>query len=274
MNADPSNSSSANIVSNSNLVVYIQSVPMSQSAVPDELNQAQLLECQNILGYQFVDSVLLTRCLTHASAARVRLESNERMEFLGDAILGAAVCEALYERFPQASEGELTRIKSVVVSRATCARLVRQMNLVKFLILGKGITQSAVIPGSVLATAFEAIIGGIYLDGGYEPAKEFIVRVVDVDIIRVAESSVGVNHKSIFQQRVQKHTGETPFYRVLNEKGPDHSKSFQVEAIVGENSYSPAWGESKKIAEQRAAENALSELNGDEPPHASSEPSD
>ncbi len=247
---------------------------MSQTSVPDELTQAQLLECQEILGYEFVDQALLTRCLTHASAARIRLESNERMEFLGDAILGAAVCETLYQRFPQASEGELTRIKSVVVSRATCARLVRKMKIIKFLILGKGITTSAIVPNSVLATAYEAVIGGIYLDSGYDAAKEFIVRSIDVDITRAAESSVGVNHKSIFQQRIQKDIGETPIYRVLSEVGPDHSKLFQVIAIVGEKSYPPAWGSSKKIAEQRAAENALAELNGDEPPHHSNEPAD
>lgn len=247
---------------------------MSQNSVPDELNQDQLLECQEILGYTFVDQTLLTRCLTHASAARIRLESNERMEFLGDAILGAAVCDTLYERFPQASEGELTRIKSVVVSRAACARLVQRMDVTKFLILGKGITTSAVVPGSVLATAFEAIIGGIYLDGGYAAAKAFIVRAVADEITHAAESSVGVNHKSIFQQRIQKNAGETPIYKVLDEKGPDHSKSFQVAAIVGDKNHPPAWGPSKKIAEQRAAENALAELDGDQPPHDSGESCD
>ena len=246
---------------------------MSQNSVPDELNPEQLLECQKILGYEFADRTLLTRCLTHASASRIRLESNERMEFLGDAILGAAVCDTLYERFPQASEGELTRIKSVVVSRATCARLVRKMKITPFLVLGKGITTSAVVPGSVLATAFEAIIGGIYLDGGYDAAKEFIVRTIDVEITRAAESSVGVNHKSLFQQRVQKESGDTPVYQVLEEKGPDHAKMFQIVAIVGETTYPPAWGLSKKAAEQWAAENALATLNGELPPHGPEETS-
>lgn len=240
---------------------------MSQNAVPDGLSPSELDECQDILQYRFQDLELLVRCLTHASAARTRLESNERMEFLGDAIFGAAICEKLFEQFPQSSEGELTRIKSVVVSRATCARLVRQLQLPRFLILGRGITMSAHIPNSVLATAFEAIIGGIYLDGGYDAAKQFICRVTERDIIRAAESTVGVNYKSLLQQRIQKEVGETPVYEVQGERGPDHSKDFLVRAVVGEQSYAPAWGASKKEAEQRAAQNALAALDGCSPPH-------
>ncbi|MBT5019094.1 ribonuclease III [Planctomicrobium sp.] len=237
------------------------------SPIPDEPTPDQLLHCQEVIQYSFQDKKHLLRCLTHASAARTRLESNERMEFLGDAILGAAVCEALYEQFPEGSEGELTRIKSVVVSRATCARIVKRMKLEQFLVLGKGITTSSVIPGSVLATAFEAIIGGIYLDSGYAAAKEFIIRVIQIEITRAAESSVGVNYKSLFQQRIQKSTGEAPAYRVLNEEGPDHSKFFQVVATVGEEEFPAAWGPSKKIAEQRAAHNAISQLDGEDVPH-------
>lgn len=238
------------------------------ASIPEELAPELLVECQQVLDYTFINQDYLVRCLTHASAARTRLESNERMEFLGDAILGAAVCESLYERYPDSSEGELTRIKSVVVSRATCARIIRRLKLDRFLILGKGITTSATIPGSVLATAFEAIVGGIYLDSGYESAKKFVNRVLDKEVTRAAESSIGVNYKSLFQQRIQKDTGVAPVYRVLNEQGPDHSKSFQVVASVGEEDFSPAWGPSKKIAEQRAAENALSQLNGEVVPHS------
>lgn len=240
---------------------------MSSAIPPDEISAGDLDRCQQILGYQFTDPELMVRCLTHASAARTRLESNERMEFLGDAILGAVVCEELFDRFPNASEGELTRIKSVVVSRATCARIVRRLQLLPLLILGKGITMTSQIPSSVLATAFEAIIGGIYIDGGFEAARRFIIDVISKEITRAAESSIGVNFKSIFQQRVQKELGLTPIYYVLDERGPDHLKSFQVAARVGEDDYTPAWGNSKKIAEQRAAENALAQLDGEEPPH-------
>ena len=240
---------------------------MVDPTVPEIPTAAELLQCQEILGYHFRDQSLLVRCLTHASAARIRLESNERMEFLGDAILGAAICVELFDRFPEASEGELTRIKSVVVSRATCARLIRDYRLDQFFVLGKGITSNSEIPNSVLATAFEAIIGGIYLDGGYEDACAFVRRVTHRDIIRAAESAVGVNYKSLFQQRIQKTHGETPVYTVMNERGPDHSKVFQVTAVVGEETFVPAWGPSKKIAEQRAARNALAQLDGESIPH-------
>ncbi len=220
-------------------------------------------ECEEILQYRFRDRELLLRCLTHASAARTRLDSNERLEFLGDAILGAVVCEMLYEMFPSSSEGELTRIKSVVVSRTHCARIVQDLRLTPFLILGKGISTHLNVPGSILATAFEALIGGIYLDGGYDQARNFIRRVIETDVTDAAESAIGVNYKSLFQQRMQRVCGETPIYRVLEERGPDHSKCFQITAIVGERKFPPAWGHSKKLAEQRAAHHALCELDGE-----------
>lgn len=240
---------------------------MPQPEAPEELSAERLKDCEAVLGYAFDDPRLLLRCLTHASASRTRLESNERLEFLGDAILGAAVCEALFERFPDSSEGELTRIKSVVVSRATCARIIRELNLQPYLVLGKGISAHVHVPNSVLATAFEAIIGGIYLDGGYDAAREFVIRVLQDEMTRAAESAIGVNYKSLFQQRSQRVFGQTPVYEVLDERGPDHSKCFKISALVGERKFTPAWGASKKVAEQRAAHNALSELDGDPLPN-------
>ncbi len=230
-------------------------------------NLESLRQCEEMLLYSFTDKNLLQICLTHASAARSRLESNERIEFLGDAILGAVICEALYDQFPDSSEGELTRIKSVVVSRSTCAKIMRAEKLEKFLLLGKGISTHLPTPFSVLATALEAIIGGIYLDGGYEAAKEYVLRVTQESINNAAESTMGVNHKSLFQQRTQRTFGETPIYKVVDEKGPDHSKCFKMQAIVGQREFAPAWGNSKKSAEQRAAQNAISELDGIVIPH-------
>ncbi|WP_437185160.1 ribonuclease III [Planctomicrobium sp. SH668] len=223
---------------------------------------------ESILKYTFQDKSLLQTCFTHASAARSRLESNERLEFLGDAILGAVVCEMLYEQFPDSSEGELTRIKSVVVSRSTCARIISKLKLQGFLVLGKGISAHSQVPTSILSTAFEAIIGGVYLDGGYDAARDYIRWIIAEDVASAAESAIGVNYKSLFQQRTQRLFSETPLYTVLDERGPDHAKCFLVSAVVGEKSYSPAWGQSKKIAEQRAAHNALSELDGTPLPHS------
>src|SRR5271163_3726110 len=130
-------------------------------------SEAEILEeCQKALGYQFSHPELLRGALTHTSGANTRLASNERMEFLGDAVLGLVTCEQLYLRFPDYQEGDLTKVKSAVVSRRTCARFSRQLGLGEFLFLGKGMNYESNIPSNILADVYESIVGGIYLDGG------------------------------------------------------------------------------------------------------------
>lgn len=227
----------------------------------------RLAACEAILGHTFRDRQLLERCLTHASIARTRLESNERLEFLGDAIFGAITCELLYHQFPDETEGELTRIKSVLVSRTTCARMSEQMGLDHCLILGKGLSCIDQVPSSVVAAVFESIVAGIYLDGGWEAAQRFVRRWIEPEIQRVFETSHGKNFKSLLQQIAQKSLGATPGYQLLDEKGPDHSKCFKVAAVVGNQTYPAAWGPNKKEAEQRAAENAWCLLQGQPVPY-------
>jgi ribonuclease-3 len=227
-----------------------------------------LRRCQERIGYTFTDESLLVAALTHASGAQHRLVSNERLEFLGDAILGATVCEFLFRRFPALLEGDLTKIKSVVVSRQTCAKISRQLGLEEFLILGKGMTTSPHIPVSLLAGVFESLVAAIYLDGGFEPARSFIERCVSDEIESVAGGDHGGNYKSLLQQVAQRDFNLTPTYQLLDEKGPDHSKAFKISAQIGDQRYPPAWGKNKKEAEQRAALNALSELSGDAAPYA------
>jgi ribonuclease-3 len=222
--------------------------------------------CERVLGYSFRDGSLLRAALTHASVADHRLASNERLEFLGDAILGAVVCDRLYREFPESLEGSLTRIKSVVVSRRTCAKVSRRLGLDEFLILGKGMGSPDQTPDSVLAAVFEALIGAVYLDGGMEPAREFIERELRAEIEAAAVDQGGQNFKSELQQSSQRQFGETPTYLLLDEKGPDHSKCFKVAAQIGEQRFAAAWGPNKKDAEQRAARNALCQLAGDPPP--------
>src|SRR6266550_7755422 len=130
-----------------------------------------LEECQEAIGYRFIKLGLLRAALTHTSGADTRLASNERMEFLGDSVLGLVVCEQLYLRFPDYQEGDMTKIKSVVVSRRTCARISRVLNLGDFLFLGKGMHLHSVVPASLLADVFESLVPAIYLDGGLEPAR-------------------------------------------------------------------------------------------------------
>ena len=225
-----------------------------------------LATCQEILQYTFRDRALLQSALTHASGADHRLASNERLEFLGDAILGAVVCDLVYRLFPEALEGELTRIKSQVVSRRTCTKISRGMGLQAFLVLGKGMGGPSQAPPSVLADVFEGLVGAIYLDGGMEAASDFITRLVEPEI-ELAMVGQGTNHKSQLQQLAQRQFAETPTYRVLDEKGPEHSKCFKISAQIGNRNFAPAWGPSKKDAEQRAARNALHQITGEPVPN-------
>jgi ribonuclease-3 len=225
-----------------------------------------LKRCEQRLGYEFTDKELFRSALTHASGADHRLVSNERLEFLGDAILGAVVCEMLYRQYPDFLEGELTRVKSVVVSRQTCAKISEALGMEEFLILGKGMMTHPKVPSSLLADVFESLIAAIYLDGGDAPARHFIEDHVGPEIEPAADGALGGNYKSLLQQLAQRDFGTTPTYQLLDEKGPDHSKCFKIAAQLAGNRYQAAWGRNKKEAEQRAARNALNELSGQAPP--------
>jgi ribonuclease III len=228
---------------------------------------SKLALCEEALQYRFRDRAFLELALTHASVARMRIESNERLEFLGDAILGGIICEALYHRFPDQPEGELTRIKSSLVSRNTCARVAEQLGLSEFLILGKGLLTHQHIPPSILAGVFESVVAAVYLDGGHEAVRAFLERAMAPELDLEVEPRLSRNYKSMLQQMSQKQFGATPLYQVLDEKGPDHSKCFKISAAIGSQAYAAAWGSSKKEAEQRAALNALCEIEGKPVPH-------
>ena len=230
------------------------------------LDDSLLADFQRLIDYRFRDLSLLKAALTHASGADHRLASNERLEFLGDAILGAIVCERLYLNFPAYLEGELTRIKSVVVSRRTCAKLSQKLGFEGFLVLGKGMSIHEQTPASVLADVFESVVGAIFLDGGIDAAREFVVRHLEPEIDATVDGQGGLNYKSHLQQTAQRQFGATPIYLLLDEKGPDHLKCFKVSAQIGRQRYGSAWGPTKKDAEQRAALNALSQLAGDPVP--------
>jgi ribonuclease-3 len=229
--------------------------------------EEMLRQCEEALEYQFQDRDLLRNCLTHASGANHRLASNERLEFLGDAIMGAVICEMLFRLYPEETEGELTRIKSIVVSRQTCARVSEAMGLPKSLVLGKGLAVNEAVPMSVAAAVYEALIAGVYLDGGLEPTKRVLARTMGPEIELAGGIDHGRNFKSLLQQLAQKKFGATPYYLLLDEKGPDHSKCFKVAAQIGAHTYHPAWGANKKAAEQRAAQNAVFEIEGRPVPH-------
>ncbi len=229
----------------------------------------EILElCQERIGYRFRDPDLLRAALTHSSSAGTRIESNERMEFLGDSVLGLVICRELYDQLPNAMEGELTKIKSAVVSRKVCAEVAEQIGLPEALVLGQGIDGGEHLPRSLAAAALEAVIAAIYLDGGLEPAARFILNHMGPALRAATESEHQFNYKSQLQQYAQRTLSTTPRYELLDEKGPDHSKCFEIAVVISDRQFPSAWGPSKKEAEQKAARLALIELGALSPEEA------
>ena len=241
---------------------------MSKSDLSPFNEKSLLDDCQEVLGYRFRRPELLRAALTHTSGANTRLASNERMEFLGDSILGLVTCELLYQRFPEYQEGDLTKVKSVVVSRKTCAEFSRLLGIDDFLFLGKGMDGPGEVPMNVLADTFEAVVAAVFLDAGFDAAKQFLLEFIEPEIEAVAVLATASNAKSQLQQVAQKDYGGTPRYLILDEQGPDHDKCFKIVADINGNRFPPAWGRNKKDAELKAALNALAFIRGDTVPHS------
>ena len=222
--------------------------------------EESLSRAQEIMGVVFRDQAHIELALRHASHSESRLDSNERMEFLGDAVLGMVVCERIYELFPEALEGEMTKVKSTVVSRKTCADIAERLELEQLLLLGKGMQTQDRLPRSLAAAVFESVIAAVYLDQGFAATKAFLLPLLDPYITEAERSGHQQNFKSVLQQHAQAEYGESPCYRILDEKGPDHAKAFKVGVELAGKVFEPCWGQSKKQAEQQAAEVALHEL--------------
>lgn len=224
------------------------------------LDDATLSQAQSILGYTFRDVALLDTALTHASIAEARLVSNERLEFLGDAVLGMIVCEYLYASFPGLLEGDLTKIKSAAVSRRMCARIASELQLDHLLLLGKGMKTRSALPSSLSAAVLESVIGAMYLDAGLERVRAFLLPLLAPHIDQAASSGHQQNFKSVLQQYAQRELDASPAYLLLDEKGPDHAKCFEVAVEVATRRFPSCWAASKKQAEQQAALLALETL--------------
>ena len=214
-------------------------------------------KAQEILGYAFNDIDLLDLALRHASISESRLDSNERLEFLGDAILGMIVCERIFMRFPTYLEGEMTKIKSLAVSRKICAKIAIQLGLDQLIIVGKGMQTQSKLPQSLAAAVLESIIAALYIDGGMQVVRDFLEPLLDPLLDEAVQSGHQHNFKSVLQQHAQRTIGASPCYRILDEKGPDHAKAFYIAVELNGNQFEPCWGKSKKAAEQQAALNAL-----------------
>jgi len=235
---------------------------MTQAGIPTSTSPETLSleQAEAILEHRFESPELLAQALTHASIADHRLGSNERLEFLGDAVLGMIVCEEIFRQYPTLQEGDLTKIKSAVVSRETCAKAAKAIGIDRIVLLGKGMNDRIELPTSLAAGAYEAVLGAIFLDGGMSVARTFVLRSMKRHIARAVESGHQHNFKSALQQIAQQNFSQTPQYVMLDEKGPDHAKCFEVCVEIGARRYESSWGRSKKRAEQQAALNAMLEM--------------
>jgi len=222
-------------------------------------------ELQRTLGVPFEQQELLTQALTHSSYANenpgTAPSSNERLEFLGDAILGLIVAENLFEDFPTMAEGEMTRLRSILVKQDTLARVAETINLGSYLYLGKGEESSGGREKPAhLARALEALIAAVYLDHGYEVTDQFVLEILDVELANILYQGTIVDYKSQLQELLQAKAQQTPVYNLIETEGPDHDKKFTVEVKLGNEVLATGTGRSKKKAETEAARIALEKL--------------
>lgn len=225
-----------------------------------------LATLQQNLGVLFTDASLLEQALVHSSHVNenpgATPTSNERLEFLGDAVLSQIVALKLYQDFPRLAEGKMTKLRAALVRRDTLARMARSIGLGDHLYLGKGEEASGgrSKPAN-LAGAMEAVIAAVFLDQGSATARDFTLRLLDAELQKVVSQNIGIDYKSELQELIQAKEQRAPTYHVIEETGPPHDKKFTVEVRTGETVLSRGSGKSKKAAEAEAARQALEELS-------------
>lgn len=250
-------------------VVTLPVVPRMDTPPRGALRDLERVEgLQADLGIRFNDPTQLREALTHRSYLNEigqSWPSNERLEFLGDSVLGLISTDYLYARFPKLGEGELTNLRSALVRTETLARFAQEIDLGRYLFLGRGeeISQGRSRPAG-LACAFEALLGALYRDQGYAHTREFALRFIDPELKSVVEGRLHKNAKSVLQELVQARMQQTPTYHLVRESGPDHAKEFLVEVRIGFRVLGEGNDRSKRGAEQAAAENALAALQLEE----------
>ena len=227
--------------------------------------EKNLAALEQKIGYQFRNRQLLVKALTHSSYANEKklgkLGCNERLEFLGDAVLELISSDFLYHRFPQIPEGELTKKRASMVCEPSLAFCAREFGLPEYLLLGKGEDMTGGRNrDSIVSDATEALLGAIYLDGGFASAKEFVLSFILNDI---EHKQLFFDSKTILQEIVQEKGNQQIEYRLIKEEGPDHNKSFTVEAIVNGDKKGEGTGHTKKAAEQAAAYEAIRTMKQD-----------
>ncbi|MGP1345126.1 MAG: ribonuclease III [Phycisphaerales bacterium] len=229
----------------------------SASSGSEQFDPEIIARAEAILNHTFKDRSLLERALTHASIATTRHRSNERLEFLGDAVLGLLTCDYLYENYPDLLEGDMTKIKSDAVSRKKCARIAHRLRLDELLLIGKGMQTRSTLPPSLSAAVVESLLGALYIEAGIERVREFLLPHLAPMIDEIAASGHHQNFKSVLQQHAQQVLGAQPVYMLMEERGPDHDKLFLVAVELNGSTHEACWSRSKKQAEQAAAQRAL-----------------
>jgi len=220
---------------------------------------------QERVDYRFADRNLLREALTHKSYSNEQASGtaphNERLEFLGDAVLDLAISDQTFRAFPELPEGEMTRVRAEVVSEASLARVGRALDLGVELRMGRGEARSGGRDkDSLLADACEALLGAIFLDGGFEAARAVVARLFADAVGEAVRRKVGVDHKTRLQELLQARFGRPPHYRLVEAVGPDHQRSYRVEVICDNEVLGAGNGRSKKAAEQAAAREALARI--------------
>ncbi|MEX2090836.1 MAG: ribonuclease III [Candidatus Paceibacterota bacterium] len=221
----------------------------------------KLSELEEKIGYSFINKDLLLMALTHRSYlnenTKWHLDHNERLEFLGDAVLELVVTEYLYANYPN-PEGEMTNWRAALVNAVMLSKITGEFDLNKYILLSKGEAKDTGRARQyILANAMEALIGAIYLDQGYDAAKEFISKFILKELPDIIENRLYRDAKSLFQEMAQDKVGITPTYEVLKEWGPDHARNFQIGVYLGKEFVGEGEGPSKQEAQQKAAEDAL-----------------
>lgn len=232
------------------------------------MKETNFEEFEKIIGAKFDDKEILQQALTHRSFLNehknLKGKHNERLEFLGDAVLELVITHYLFDKYPEKTEGDLTSIRSALVNATTCAEVAKQISVNDYLLLSKGEAKDTGRARQyILANALEAIIGAIYLDRGYETTKNFIFKYIVPMTDKIVREELWVDAKSKFQEKAQDAVGITPSYKTLKESGPDHDKKFTVGVFLGEMLVSEGSGDSKQDAEQSAARHALKEKGWD-----------
>ena len=212
----------------------------------------QIVEFEKSLGYQFKDEKLITEALTHRSYKKE--VNNERLEFLGDAVMDLIVGEYLFELFPKAEEGMLSKLRAALVNEESFTKLAKRLNLGKFLYLSPAEeNNNGREKPSILSSAFEAVMGAIYLESGFDVAKEVALQLLKAEFPKITPEELLKDYKTTLQEITQAHFGVVPEYRLISASGPDHKKEFEIGVYIQDKEYAKAKGKSKKTAQQEGA---------------------